>query len=56
MTDPRNYSNPIVQAIVHLNFGETEKALDVLMGLLTDQNFKFAQGKESANGNRPAAA
>jgi len=43
----------IVRAIVHLNFNEPEKALEVLLVALSDSNFT---GKENLYGNRAAAA
>jgi hypothetical protein len=43
----------IVQAIVALNFNESNKALDILLGALSDYNFEL--GKENANGNRAIA-
>ena len=54
MAEPR-YNSPIVQAIVHLNFGETDKALDVLLAALSDSSFTSPiQSKEIADGNAAA--
>jgi hypothetical protein len=44
----------IVRAIVHLNFNESDQALDVLIGALSDYNFESQ--KEITYGNRSAAA
>lgn len=44
----------IVKAIVCLNFNENEKALDILLGALSDYNFDSE--KENSNGNAAAAA
>lgn len=41
----------IVEAIVALNFNEPEKALDILLGALSESNF----AKENFDGNRTAA-
>jgi hypothetical protein len=41
----------IVQAIVHLNFNDRDKALEVLLDALSDSN-----SKENSIGNRIAAA
>jgi hypothetical protein len=42
----------IVQAIVALNFDEPGKALDILLGALSDYN--FTHGKEHFDGNAAA--
>jgi hypothetical protein len=43
----------IVKAIVHLNFNETDKALEVLLDAL--HNYNWQNMKEIPNGNRPTA-
>lgn len=44
----------IVRAIIALNFNESDQALDILLGALSETNFET--GKENANGNAIAAA
>lgn len=42
----------IVEAIVHLNFNEADKALDILLDALSEYNFE--QGKGISYGNTAA--
>lgn len=47
-----NVAAQIARAIVHLNFNEPDKALDVLFEALTEINFQ--PRKENADGNAAA--
>jgi hypothetical protein len=44
----------VIRAIVHLNFNEPDKALDILLVALSHSN--STTGKENQNGNPIAAA